>query len=194
LKKYTAIFNKLSENSYYDISFESNKEETDIYEFLKLDGYKLYQFIDHDFLYNMNTDELDKKGIIYSKILRVKKTWFGLIKKNIYDILIHPCQDFFYPYQYGHYFYLYTKKVLQVNDFKIWIDKNFVNRFADFDELVGSKKTNNLKLLNDDDYILITNHDYQTQFGIASKNKITESLVQKLTDSSSIEIKRIDKE
>jgi hypothetical protein len=170
------------------VDFDSELGETDVYEKLKLEDYKLYQFIENDFLYNMELDELDSEGIKYDKLTREKKTWFGLGRKSINDILIHPNRKFYYPYQYGHYFYLFTKNEVQDNQFTEWLNENFPKRFADFDELVGYGKSNELKLLNKDDYVLITNHDYQKEFGIAAESKTIDKLIERLNENFKTEI------
>lgn len=183
MKHFIALFHRLSSNESTRIDFDSDMDETAVYEILKLEEYKLYQFIEHDFLYNMEIPELDKEGIQYDKLEREKKTWFGLWRTKVNDILIHKNQDFYYPYQYGHYFYLFTKHDLKKGQFEKWLNENFPNRFADFDELVGYGKTNNLNLLNPDDYVLITNHDYQKEFGIAGNIEVIERLIVRLNNN-----------
>jgi hypothetical protein len=188
VEKYIALFHQLSSDTSIRIDFESEFEETAVYEILKLEEYKVYQFIDHDFLYNMKTSELDEKKIKYTKLEREKKTWFGIGRKTVFDILIHPGNEFYYPYQYGHYFYLFTKAEIQENHFQEWLNENFPKRFADFDELVGYGKTNELKLLNPDDYVLITNHDYQKEFGVAASGKIIDKLTERLNEAFNTEM------
>ena len=188
MKHFIALFHRLSFNESTRIDFESELDETAVYEILKLEDYKLYQFIEHDFLYNMEIPELDEEGIEYDKLGREKKTWFGLGRTTIHDILIHPNKDFFYPYQYGHYFYLFTKSNITGDQFKEWLEVNFPKRFADFDELVGYGKTNELKLMHPDDYVLITNHDYRKEFGVAAESKTIDKLIERLTKNFKVEI------
>ena len=179
IKNFIALFHQLGSNKSFRIEFKSDIEEADVLNVVKLDEYKLYQLIHHDFLYNMEPSELDLEGIKYDRLYREKTSWFGLKRKPVSDILIHPHKDFLYPYQYGHYFYYYTKHKLEANQFKEWLNDEFPKRFDHFDELLGYND-NDLTLIYPDDYVLVTNHDYQKEFGIAASEEIVTNLIKQL--------------
>jgi hypothetical protein len=175
------------------IDFQTESQETDVYEKLKLPTYGIYQFIDSDFLFNMDKSELDAQKIQYFELKRKKRTWLRLAKKTEKDLLIVPKNGFFFPYQYGYYFYLFTKEEIKPVDFEKWISKFFPNRFADFDESFAIGFDNDIKLLNEDDYILITNHDYQKDFGICGNEQIINKLEKKIFEFDNVDIERFER-
>jgi len=178
LRNIIALLHPIEKNETIRIDFQTELLETDIYEKLKLPDYGIYQFIESDFQNIMEQSELDAEKIEYYELKREKKTWFGLSKKSVSDLLIQPKNGFYYPYEYGHYFYLFTKHKVNPAEFEKWVNKMFPSRFADFDEgfIIGTDKK--FKLLNKDDYILITHHDFQRQFGITANEIITNKLLQ----------------
>jgi hypothetical protein len=178
LRNITALLHPIEKKETIRIDFQTELLETNIYEKLKLPEYGIYQFIENDFLYNMEQSELDAEQIKYYELKREKRNWFGLSKKTATDLLIKPKNGFYYPYQYGHYFYLFTKHKVNPTEFEKWINQMFPSRFADFDEgfIMGTDK--NFSLLNKDDYILITHHDYQRDFGITANEIITNELLK----------------
>lgn len=179
-KRYIILFHPIGKEKSVRIDFESDKPATDFYEKLKIEGYKMYQFIQADFKYNMKESELEEKEIEYLPLEREKKVWFGFSKKMVSDLFISPKKGFFYPYQFGHYFYLFTKKKINKNDFENWLNLYFPKRFADFDKTYAGLKKEQLELMNEDDYFIITSHDSQKEFGLIGKNGLIEKLIEKL--------------
>lgn len=190
LKKINILLHPIEKKETIRIDFKTELIETDIYEKLKLLGYEIYQYIQDDFKYNMEPPELDAKNIKYYKLYREKKSWFGLSKKNVIDLLIKPENGFYYPYQYGNYFYLFTKHKVSPSEFEKWINDLFPNKFADFDETFSTGFKKGFKLLNIDDYILITNHDYQRDFGILANEFIIDKLLGVLNEAHIIKEQR----
>jgi hypothetical protein len=187
IKNFIVLVHQLGVGKSLRIDFESNIDEAELFKLIQLDEYKLYQFIDHNFLYNMGLDELDLEGIKYDKLFRTKKGWFGLTQKTVSDILIHPNKKFLYPYQYGNYFYYFTKRKIEAKQFEHWINVNFPNRFGDFDELLGYGY-NDISLLNPEDYLVITNHDYQQEIGVSALPKITDKLIEQLGKTFTLKV------
>lgn len=179
-KRFILLFHPTGKEKSIRIDFESDKPVTDFYEQLKIDGYEIYQFIQDDFKYNMEELELEEKKIEFGKLKREKKTWFGLSKEMVSDLLIYPKKDFFYPYQYGHYFYLYTKRKIEILEFETWLNSTFPYRFDDFDETHAGKNKSEIELMNNDDYLLVTNYDYQKEFGLVGNYRIIKELIEKL--------------
>ncbi len=180
LKTIRVLLHPIEKTESVRIDFETELNETDVYESLKLVDYKIYQFIQNDYLYKMKMNELDSENIKYHKFKREKTTWFGLFKKSVTDILIHPKSGFYYPYDFGHYFYLFTKHKININDFENWLNLHFSNPFADFDKCWGIGVSKGFKLLNKDDYFLITNHDLQSDIGITASEIVADKLLEKL--------------
>ena len=187
-KHFIAIFHGLFCKESTRIDFDSELDETAVYEKLKLEEYKIYQFIHHDFLFNMDIPELDIKDIDYDKLARKKRIWFGLGQKTVYDILIRPREGFYYPHQYGHYFYLFSKHRIDAGKFEDWLNANFPDRFGDYEDFLVNGISNDFNLLNPEDYLLITNHDFQKQFGVAGKKEIVERLIERLTNTFKTDI------
>ena len=178
MRNIIALLHPIEKKETIRIDFQTELLETDIYEKLKLPEYGIYQFIENDFLYNMEQSELDAEQIKYYELKREKKTWFGLSKKTITDLLIQPKNKFYYPYQYGHYFYLFTKHKVNPTEFQEWINIMFPCKFADFDDTLFMGTNENFEFLNKDDYFLITHHDYQRDFGISANEIITNELLK----------------
>ena len=95
-------------------------------------------------------------------------------------MLIYPKERFYYPYQYGGYFYLFSKRIISKDEFINWINDQFPNRFSDFDNTYGGLNYKTIKLLNESDYVLVTNHDYQSEFGVTADRKIINVLLDRL--------------
>jgi len=158
--------------------FNSNKTPIEIITALRHDDYKIYQFILHDSRYIMETWELDKRSVKYKLFDRVVTAWFGLKKKIVYDILIYPDQDFDYPYSFGNYIYLYTKQTLDVQLFENWILDQFPKRLSDIDDTHVGLNKDFIELINDTDYLLITNYDVQSEFGVISNANMKDTLIE----------------
>ena len=130
----------------------------------------------------MEPSELEENDVKFKFLKREKKTWFGLSKKMVSDLLIYPKNGFYYPYQYGHYFYLYTKHDVKDLEFENWLNAQFPDRYGDFDETHAGINTKYVQLLNADDYLIVTNHDFQEEFGITGSININQQILKKLKD------------
>ena len=179
-KRFIILFHPIGKGKSTRVDFESIRKATELYEELKIEGYEIYQFIQDEFKYNMEESELEKHQIKFESLEREKKTWFGFSSKIVSDLLIHPQKGFFYPYQYGHYFYLYSKRKINILEFEAWLNSKFPYRFGDFDETHAGINKNEIELINEDDYLIITNHDYQEEFGLVGNYKIIEVLIKQL--------------
>lgn len=182
MNRFVILLHPIKNEESVRIDFESDMLETEIYEELKIEGYQIYQFIQEDFKYNMEEYELVDKEIQFFSLKREKITWFGFSRKMMTDLLIPPQKTFFYPYQYGHYFYLFTKNNIEKNDFENWLDLHFPDRFLDFDDAYAGLRKDQIELINEDDYLLITNHSYQKEFGLIGNDRILEKLTEKLLE------------
>lgn len=179
-KHYIALFHPVGEEVKTRIDFESEIEETLVYELLKLEGYSIYQFILPDYQYVMSLDELGELGVKFKLFEKERKTWFGFSKKIEQELLIYPKDGFFYPYQYGSYFYLFSREEIKESDFHRWIEEQFPNRWFDFDDTLAGLNSKTIKLLHQSDYILVTNHDYQKEFGVVGSKEVCSTLTAKL--------------
>ncbi len=174
------MFHPVGEEVKTRIDFDSEIEETLVYELLKLEGYSIYQFILQDYQYVMSFDELSELGVRFKLFKKERKTWFGLSKKIEQELLIYPKDGFFYPYQYGSYFYLFSREEIKESDFIKWMEEQFPNRWVDFDDTLAGLNSKTIKLLHQSDYILVTNHDYQKEFGVVGSKEVCATLTAKL--------------
>ncbi len=161
----------------YRLDFKTEIPITDIYERLKPKGYKIFQLILDDNLYVMPQSELIKHEIEFDKLVRIKKTWFGFGRKTVTDILIYPQADFYYPYEFGTYTYLFSKQDYSKEQFSDWLSKQFPKGWSDLDDTYAGLNTETVEMLNAQDFLLITNHDYQTEFGIIGNKSIIENIL-----------------
>ncbi|PHR87938.1 MAG: hypothetical protein COA80_18470 [Leeuwenhoekiella sp.] len=182
MKQFTLLFHPLSTSEEVRIDFKSEKPASHLIEQTKLTGYNVYQYIQSDFTYNMPIAALEFENIGFKKLYREKKTWFGLSKKTVTDLLIEQQNGFYYPYGYGNYLYLFTKQEIDISKFETWLNKEFPSRFGDIDETFAGFNSEYLNLINEDDYIIATNHDYQEQFGLTGKKEIIEQIISKLNE------------
>ena len=182
MKQFILLLHPLSTNEKVRIDFKSEKPASEIIELTKLNGYKIYQYIQSDYTYNMPIADLELENIGFKKLYREKKTWFGLSKKTVTDLLIEEQNGFYYPYGYGHYLYLFTKQSIDQSEFENWLNKEFPSRFGDIDETFAGFNSEFLNLMNEDDYVIATNHDYQEEFGLAGKAEIIEQIISKFNE------------
>ncbi|WP_338759294.1 hypothetical protein WAF17_11460 [Bernardetia sp. ABR2-2B] len=182
MNQFILLFHPLSTSEEIRIDFKSSKPASDFIELTKLDGYKVYQYIQSDYTYNMPIEKLESKSIRFKKLYREEKTWFGFSKKIVTDLLIEPKNGFYYPYSYGNYLYLFTKHDIDQSEFEKWLNKSFPNRFADIDETFTGFNSEFLHLINEDDYIIVNNHDYQEELGITGKTEIIKQIITKFND------------
>jgi len=171
-KSHIALFHTLrhKEKSRVDYGTESLAE--DIFEALRIDGYYIYQLILCDNTYVMPVESLIEMDVDFGKIRRTRKTWFGLSSKNTDDILVFPRTGFYYPYEWGTYTYIYTKNRYSTEQIDIWLKEQFPKHWVDLDCTHAGFNSETLKLIDSSDYLIVTNHDYQTEFGITG-NKDT---------------------
>jgi hypothetical protein len=179
-KHYIAFFYPVGEEVKTRADFDSEIEETQVYELLRLDGYNIYQFILPDFQYVMPPNELREQGLMFDLFEKEESSWLGLSKKVKHELLIYPKEGFFYPYQYGSYFYLFSREGITGGKFIKWMDKQFPKRFADFDDTFAGFNSDKINLLHESDYVLVTNYDYQKEFGVVASKELCGVLTAKL--------------
>ncbi|WP_452227589.1 MULTISPECIES: hypothetical protein [unclassified Lacinutrix] len=165
MTKFLLLFHNLGSKIFTQAEFKSNKSATEFIQLTKLDGYEMYQYIQSETTYVMTEEKLKNENILFEKLNREKKTWFGLSKKTVTDLLIMPNQEFYYPYGFGSYLYLFTKRKRTKTDIEDWLNKEFPSRFGHIDERFSGFEN----LMDDEDYLIATNHDLQHQFGIIGK-------------------------
>ncbi|EPR70426.1 hypothetical protein ADIWIN_3782 [Winogradskyella psychrotolerans RS-3] len=167
MTKFLLLFHDFGSKIFTQIEFKSNKVPTDFIELTKLDDYEMYQYIQSGNTYVMTEERLEKENIHFEKLKREKKTWFGFYKKTVTDLLIMPNQEFYYPYESGSYLYLFTKQKITKAEIENWLNREFPSRFGHIDERFEGFEN----LLNEEDYLIATNHDLQRQFGVIGKKE-----------------------
>ncbi|EKT3965478.1 hypothetical protein SL053_000231 [Flavobacterium psychrophilum] len=177
MKRFVILLNPLTSGSELRIDFQSESIATDFYDLSKLDEYKIYQYIQSDYTYIMPIEELEQKNISFIKLEREEKTWFGLFKKKVTDILIEPTEEFYYPYSYGYYLYIFTKHKINKTEFEDWLNKKYLTK--GIDESFTEIKSEFEDLMKKDDYLLVTNHDLQQHFGICGNENIINQITSK---------------
>ncbi|MCB5984291.1 hypothetical protein LIT13_11840 [Flavobacterium psychrophilum] len=175
MKRFVILLNPLTTGSELRIDFQSESIATDFYDLSKLDEYKIYQYIQSDYTYIMPIEELEQKNISFIKLEREEKTWFGLFKKKVTDILIEPTEEFYYPYSY--YLYIFTKHKINKTEFEDWLNKKYLTK--GIDESFTEIKSEFEDLMKKDDYLLVTNHDLQQHFGICGNENIINQITSK---------------
>ncbi|WP_411377252.1 hypothetical protein ACLHWI_10280 [Flavobacterium psychrophilum] len=177
MKRFVILLNPLTTGSELRIDFQSESIATDFYDLSKLDEYKIYQYIQSDYTYIMPIEELEQKNISFIKLEREEKTWFGLFKKKVTDILIEPTEEFYYPYSYVYYLYIFTKHKINKTEFEDWLNKKYLTK--GIDESFTEIKSEFEDLMKKDDYLLVTNHDLQQHFGICGNENIINQITSK---------------
>lgn len=177
MKRFVILLNPLITGSELRIDFQSESIATDFYDLSKLDEYKMYQYIQSDYTYIMSIEELEQKNISFIKLEREEKTWFGLFKKKVTDILIEPTEGFYYPYSYGYYLYIFTKHKINKTEFEDWLNKKYLTK--GINESFTEIKSEFEDLMKKDDYLLVTNHDLQYHFGICGNENIIDQITSK---------------
>lgn len=174
--QYILEFHNLGLNQKIRMDFSSEHKPTEFFELAKLNGYQIYQYIQGENTYAMSIYNLNIQNIEFEELYRTKKnTLFGSHKDTITDLLILPKNDFFYPYEFGSYLYLFTKKQVNKADFENWLNKEFPSRFGDIDESFDGFEN----LMNEDDYVLVTNYDLQHQFGVIGNENTINLIISK---------------
>ncbi|MEE9363409.1 MAG: hypothetical protein V3U92_12500 [Cellulophaga sp.] len=74
MTQYILQFQNLGSKIVTRMDFNSEKPATEFIELSKLDGYKMYQYIQSDFTYIMPIEELEQEKIHFEKLYRKKKT------------------------------------------------------------------------------------------------------------------------
>ncbi len=177
MKRFVILLNPLITGSELRIDFQSESIATDFYDLSKLDEYKMYQYIQSDYTYITSIEELEQKNISFIKLEREEKTWFGLFKKKVTDILIEPTEGFYYPYSYGYYLYIFTKHKINKTEFEDWLNKKYLTK--GINESFTEIKSEFEDLMKKDDYLLVTNHDLQYHFGICGNENIIDQITSK---------------
>ena len=175
MTQFILSFHTLGSKIVTRMDFNSNKPATEYIELTKLDGYEMYQYIQSGNTYVMTEEKLVKANIQFEKLYRAKKTWFGLSEKTVTDLLILPNQEFYYPHEFGGYLYLFTKQKSTKADIENWLNKVFPSRFGNIDETFTGFEN----LMDEEDYLIATNHDLQHQFGVIGKKSKIEQIISK---------------
>lgn len=166
------------------VDFDIEMPPTSIFNELWLEGYKLYQFICHESQYILPIEKLREMSSSFEVFEKEKSTWFGLSSEMQQELLIYPESGFYYPYSFGSYFYLFSKENIKGEEFINWINQQFPNRFSDFNDTHAGINSDSIKLLHGSDYILVTNYDFQNEFGVTARKEICESLIEKLKSAN----------
>ena len=82
MTEYILQFHSLGSTEKVRADFNSENSAEELIRQLNFEGYKMYQYISSEYTYNMSVEELGELNIPFAKYDRVKKTWFGLSKKN----------------------------------------------------------------------------------------------------------------
>ena len=165
---YIIQFHKIGENEHIRIDFSSSNSPIKMLQSLLLKKYHTYQVILAENNFTMSTSELDSQNIRYDMIPREKKTWFGFRTKIVQDLLIHPHNSFYYPYEFGNYLYINTLNIISKSEINDWLIDQFPNRWEQLGYAYSGLNKNPIKLLNRNDYLIIRSHDNETHFGIAA--------------------------
>lgn len=178
--QFILLFHNLGSKFSTRMDFKSNKPATEFIDLTKLDGYEMYQYIQRGNTYVMSEEKLEKENIQFEKLYRQKKTWFGFSKKITTDLLIMPNQEFYYPYEFGSYLYIFTKRKRTKSDFENWLNNEFPDRFGHIDETFAGFEN----LMDEEDYLIATNHDLQHQFGVIGKKNKIDQIIKKFTSAN----------
>lgn len=172
--EYIVMLHDLEKNNSLRIDFDSKKKPNNVIKGLRLKNYKLCQFIQNEYLVEISENELTEKKIRFDILPRTKRTWFGLSKKEVNDILIVQTNEFMYPYIYGHFVYYFSKHEIGKPEMQSWLSEITPNLFGGLDDIYSAMNNYSTKLINNDDYVIVTNHDHQNQFGISAISNILE--------------------
>lgn len=105
---FIVLLHSIGETKKFRVDFKSDKPASDYYEHLKLDGYKIYQYIQDEYQYVMESSELENNQVKFKLLQGEKRTWLGLSKRTVSDLFIYPKNGFYYPYRYSPYS-IYTR-------------------------------------------------------------------------------------
>ena len=184
MKEFILLFHPLGSNETIQVSFRSKEPAVDFIELSKLEGYNMYQYILGDFTYNMPVEDLMKDEIRFTRILREQRSWWGLYKRKVTDILIEPRIGFYYPYEFGNYLYWFTKQEAVIeSELLDWLNKQFPDRSTNIDDTFAGFNSHRLQMLHEDDYLIATDHDHQQQFGVAGRNEIINAILSRFKSS-----------
>lgn len=179
-KKYSILLHSIGHENPVSIECEAEIEPEEFYKQLVLEGYSIYQFLQEEYKVFMSEEELKSSGVAFFELEREKNKWLGLTKRNVSDLLIHTKNEFFYPYLYGHYLYLFTKNEISGKEFENWLDGCFPQRFADFDKTYSLGLNHDVQLMHKDDFLLITNHDSQREFALIGNHHTVLKLIERI--------------
>ena len=180
MTQFILLFHNLGSKIVTRMDFNSNKPAKEFIELTKLDDYEMYQYIQSGNTYVMTEEKLEKENIQFEKLYREKKTWFGLSKKTVTDLLIMPNQEFFYPHEFGSYLYLFTKQKRTKTDIENWLNKEFPSRFGHIDETFAGFAN----FMDEEDYLIATNHDLQHQFGVIGKKDKIDRIITEFKNAN----------
>ena len=178
--EYIILLHDIDEEKSIRIDGRSTSTTNAIIERLKQETYNMLQFVKHEFLVEIGEYGLDQSGIEYDVIPRTKKTWFGLGNKIVNDIIIYDSSNYTYPYNYGNFLYYYSEENIGKTELINWMNSNKINSYFDLDDIYSAMNNYQTSLLNSNDFLLVTNHDKQTEFGISANTKIIESLLKQI--------------
>ena len=77
---------------------------------------------------------------------------------------------------------LYSKNTYSIEEIDKWLKEQFPLHWTDLDDTHAGSNSETLELIDSDDYLIVTNHDYQTEFGITGRKNIIEILKSKFKD------------
>ena len=177
---YIILLHDIGNKDSIRIDFKSKMEPLTFFQELKIDSHSITQFIKNEYAVEIDEFILDQDKIEYHAIPRMKKTWFGLHNKAVNDILIPETSKYFYPYVYGNFVYYFSQKKISKNDFIKWLTSNTTNPKFEFDAIYSATNNYRTKVLNEKDFVLVTNHNFQTEFGISGNTIILKQIVEKL--------------
>jgi len=176
MRNITGFIYELDSNRNYRIDFTSAdfKVEEIIFKPL-INDYQTIQIIQPESTSIMSSIELDLASIKYLAITHDYKGFFLRYPKRkiITDLIIPPNDlNFFYPYSFGSYMYIAKQaKFCNIeNDLSTWINNCFPSRFSEIDNLYSGQISDRFDFFDNEDFILTTNHDFNTDFGIVLKS------------------------
>jgi hypothetical protein len=135
--------------------------------------------------------DLDIEKVKYFTFTEFKKRSFfqNACSEIITDLIIPPNDlNFLYPYSYGHYIYLVKRnEFLDVEScLSTWINNCFPNRFRDIDNLYAGQVSDRFNFFDNENFILTTNYDHNTDIGIVLKSNKAQETVEWLKKQTEI--------
>ncbi len=180
LINYTICITSARKSYRYRVDFSSPQEPPYFFKLFKLGTYSHLEYVPHE-SQALTTRETIDEQINLTVIRQEHRRFWGLLRKQVEDVVVLPDQDFYFPFDFGYHYLLYYRAPLS---FKEMLAK--VTTLARVTENMEGLATGNHSqtqtLVTENSFVLVMGYDYASDMALIMQEEETDQIIKRLQE------------